>query len=240
VLVLAGDFDPTMALSRIKHYFEAIENPEAKAIQQPEFEEPANIGERRELVDSELVPLPAVFYAYRIPAEGSREYMALDLLTTIVSSGESSRLYRSLVYDRQIASEAAAYVDGREMPGLLYILAVHSSPDGGTDELETALEVIINDLVEHGVSDVELRKAKNKTEAMFVASRVTMHGKADQLAHAALMFNDAGRVNCLLDEYNSIAVEEIRTAAERYLDVANRCTVVYSINPNVPIEQMNP
>ncbi len=240
VLVLAGDFDPSIALSRIKHYFGEINNPEAHAIHQPEFDESTNIGERRELVDSEPVPLPAVFYAYRIPAEGSREYLALDLLTTIISSGESSRLYRLLVYDQQIASEAAAYVDGREMPGLLYILAVHSSPDGGTDELETALEAIVRDLVEHGVSAEELQKAKNKTEAMFVASRVTMHGKADQLAHAALMFNNAGRVNHLLEEYNSITIDEIRAAAERYLAVANRCTIVYSMNPNVPIEQMNP
>jgi predicted Zn-dependent peptidase len=236
VIVLAGDFEPGHALDRVKYYFGGIQNGNLGTITQPPFDEAALLSEQREIVDSEPVPLPAVFYAYRIPAEGTREYFALDLLTNILSSGESSRLYRSLIYDMQIASEAAAYVDGREMPGLLYMLAVHSSPDGTTQELEAAIESIVTDLIAHGVSEEELEKAKNKTEAMCLASRVTMHGKADQLAHAALMFDDAGRVNGLLDEYNSITLEEIRAAAERYLRVDNRCTIVYTMNQNLPIE----
>ncbi len=70
------------------------------------------------------------------------------------------------------------------------------------------MESIISEIIANGVRSEELQKAKNKTEAMFVASRVTMHGKADQLAHASLMFQDAGRVNRLLDEYTSITLEE--------------------------------
>ncbi len=207
VLVLAGDFEPTQALARVEHYFGGISNGHSNALVPPPFNEPELNGERREIVDSEPVPLPAVFYAYRIPPEGSREFFALDLLTNILSSGESSRLYRTLVYDLQIASESAAYVDAREMPGLLYLFAVHQSPDGQSNELESAMESVISDIITHGVSAEELQKAKNRTEAMCVASRVTMHGKADQLAHAALMFADAGRVNSLLDEYNSITLE---------------------------------
>ncbi len=233
VLVLAGDFVPAHALARAEYYFGGISNPSSGAIVQPPFDEAPLAGERREIIDSEPVPLPAVFYAYRIPAEGSREFIALDLLTNILASGESSRLYRTLVYDMQIASEAAAYVDGREMPGLLYLLAVHSSPDGTTEELEAALGTMIGDLVMHGVTAEELQRAKNKTEAMCVASRVTMHGKADQLAHAALMFQDAGRVNELLDEYNSITLEETRIVAERFLRADNRCAVVYTMNKNL-------
>ncbi len=232
VLVLAGDFVPSHALARVEHYFGGISDASVGTIVQPPFDEPELVGERREIIDSEPVPLPAVFYAYRIPAENSREFLALDLLTNILSSGESSRMYRTLIYDMQIASEAAAYVDAREMPGLLYLFAVHQSPDGTTAELESALETIISDVILHGVSAEELQKAKNKTEAMCVASRVTMHGKADQLAHAALMFQDAGRVNELLEEYNSITLEEIRAVATRYLRVDNRCAVVYEVNRN--------
>jgi zinc protease len=233
VLVLAGDFQPSQALARVEHYFGGISNGHAGALVPPPFNEPELGGERRETIDSEPIPLPAVFYAYRIPAEGSREFFALDLLTNILSSGESSRLYRTLVYDLQIASEAAAYVDAREMPGLLYLFAVHQSPDGQSGELEKALGSIISDIITHGVSAEELQKAKNRTEAMCVASRVTMHGKADQLAHAALMFADAGRVNSLLDEYNSITLDEIREAAARYLRKDNCCAVVYELNRNL-------
>ncbi len=130
VLVLAGDFDPSHALGRIQHYFGGISNRRTDALVQPPFDEAELNGEHREIVDSEPVPLPAVFYAYRIPAEGSREFLALDLLTNILSSGESSRLYRTLVYDMQIASEAAAYVDGREMPGCFICLPFILRPMG--------------------------------------------------------------------------------------------------------------
>ncbi len=239
VLVVVGDFEPIHALARIEHFFGGIQNPRLNAILQPPFDDPELGGERRETIDGEPIPLPAVFYAYRIPAEDSREFIALDLLTNILSSGESSRLYRTLVYDLQIASEAAAYVDGREMPGLLYLFAVHTTPDGSTEELETAIDRIVRDLIAHGVTVEELQKAKNKTEAMCVASRVTMHGKADQLAHAALMFDDAGRVNNLLDEYNSITLEEIRAVAKRFLLKENRCAVVYEMNRNLPTEHIN-
>jgi zinc protease len=236
VLVLAGDFDPSHALERIRHYFEGIPNAPSVPIVQPPFDEPEFLEEQREIVDSEPIPLPAVFYAYRIPSEGSRECHALDLLTTILSSGESSRLYQSLVYDLQIASEASSFVDGREMPGLLYLYAVHSTPDGGTQELEAAIEQIIGEVISKGITSEELQKAKNKTEAMTVASRVTVNGKADQLAHTALMFGDTGRVNTILDEYNSIKMEEIRAAAERYLRPANRCAVLYHLNRALPQE----
>ncbi len=226
VLVLAGDFDREQAVERIGNYFGSIPNA-AAAIIQPPFEDPDLSNERREIVDSEPVPLPAVFYAYRIPPEGSREHLALDLLTDILSSGESSRLYRKLVYELQIASEVASYVDGREMPGLLYLYAVHREPDGSTDELEVALNEVVSEVVLHGVREQELQKAKNKVEARTIASRVTMQGRADQLAHAALFYQDAGRINTLLNEYHSVTLDEVREAAERYLRSSNRCSVLY-------------
>ncbi|HEX5317476.1 MAG TPA: pitrilysin family protein, partial [Candidatus Kapabacteria bacterium] len=80
VLVLAGDFDPKHARERIRQYFEPIPNT-APPIIQPPFDDPDLLEERREIIDSEPVPLPAVFYAYRVPPEGSREFLALDLLT---------------------------------------------------------------------------------------------------------------------------------------------------------------
>lgn len=231
-LVLAGDFEPEQALASIRTYFEGIPNAPTVPIVQPPFDEPELLEERRETIDSEPVPLPGVFYAYRIPPEGSREYFALDLLSSILSSGESSRLYQTLVYDMQIASEAAAFVDSREMPGLFYLYAIHREPEGQIAELEKALENVIAEIHEHGVLPEELQKAKNKMEAMIVASRVTAQGKADQLAHAALMFGDAGRVNSILDEYNSITLEEIKSVAARFLRPERRCTIVYELKPS--------
>jgi zinc protease len=226
VLVLAGDFEPEQARERIDRYFGSIPNTAAPIVQPP-FDDPDILEERREIVDSEPVPLPAVFYTYRIPPEGTHKFLALDLLTDILSSGESSRLYRKLVYELQIASEVSAYVDGREMPGLLYLYAVHREPDGTTDELEMALNAVLSEVARHGVTERELQKAKNKVEARTIASRVTLQGRADQLAHAALFYADAGRVNTLLEEYGRITMEDIREAANLYLQKTNRCTVLY-------------
>ncbi|HEX5317440.1 MAG TPA: hypothetical protein VFX22_12395, partial [Candidatus Kapabacteria bacterium] len=94
-------------------------------------------------------------------------------------------------------------------------------------ELEAALQEVISEVILHGVTERELQKAKNKVEARTIASRVTMQGRADQLAHAALFYEDANRVNTLLDEYGRVTLEEVRQAAERYLRSSNRCSVLY-------------
>jgi predicted Zn-dependent peptidase len=226
VLVLAGDFQRERAFQLIERYFGGI--PRGKmAVVHPLFDEAPQLVERREIVTDEPVPLPAVFYAYGIPEESSREYLALDLLTDVLASGQSSRLYKRLVYDLQIASEASSFVDGREMPGLLYVYAIGREPDVEISELERAIEETIAEISQHGITESELDKAKNKTEARHVASRVTVQGKAEQLAHAAMFYQDAGRVNSILDEYRSISVEEVRQAAAQFLTRSNRSTIVY-------------
>lgn len=228
VLVLAGDFDPKEALSKVKKYFESLPAI-GDEIVPPLFDDPPFESERREIINSEPIPLPAVFYGYRVPGENSREYYALDLLAGILSNGESSRLYKKLVYELQIASEAAAYVDGREMPGLFYLYAISSDPENGTSPLERTIADILEDIILHGVKAEELQKAKNKTESMVVASRLTVEGKADQLAHAALMLGNTDRVNSILADYQSIALEEIQAVAARYLKESNRVALVYHL-----------
>ena len=225
VLVLTGDFRSEEATALIKKYFEDI--PRGSEIKRPYFDEPDRTVEQREEVTDEEVPMPAVFYGYRIPPDGSRDFMALDLLTDILSSGQSSRLYRRLVYEMQIGSEVSAFVDGREMPGLLYLYAFASDPAIETEALEAALQAVIEVVIAEGVTAQELQKAMNKTESRMIASRVTVQGKADQLAHSFLFFGDTSRANTMLEEYRSITVEDVRRAAEQYLQPSKRSTVIY-------------
>lgn len=234
-LVLSGDFDPSEAEQLIQKYFEEIPAG-PKSINRPEYSEPEQIEERRDIITTEDVPLPAVFYGFKIPPDGSREFMALDLLTDILSSGQSSRLYRKLVYGEQIASDVSAFVDGREMPGLLYLYAISSSPEVSTEQLEESLEAAIEEVMTESVTEAELEKAINKTEARLIASRVTVQGKADQLAHAYLFYGDTGRVNSTLDEYRSISIQDIRTAATKYLKPNQRATVIYKLQEGQTID----
>lgn len=235
VLVLAGDFDPARAEALIRAYFEEIQ-PSTSPIKRPQFEDPEQTEERREVVNNEDVPLPAVFHGYRIPADGTRDFQSLDLLTDILSSGQSSRLYRKLVYEQQIASEVSAFVDAREMPGLLYLYAFAAEPSISTDQLERSIEQVLKELIEQGIEPAELEKAINKTEARMIASRTTVQGKADQLAHAYLIYRDTKRVNSVLEEYRSITPHDIVVAAKKYLASTRRSTIVYSTEERLLVD----
>jgi zinc protease len=226
VLVLVGDFEPARAKTLIERYFGSIPDRQP-LIERPKFLDPEPTKERRETITDEPVPLPGVFYGFRIPAEGTKEFFALDLLTDILSSGESGRLYRKLVYDLQIASETSSYVDGRECPGLLYAYAIANEPDCDLTTLEKALESVLIEIAREGVTDAELQKAKNKTEARTVAGRVTLQGVADQLAHAATILGDPDFINVVLDRYREITTEDLKQVAQKYLVTTNRSTLIY-------------
>lgn len=225
-LVVSGDIDPIEAKETIEQYFGPIPAT-PKPIARPTFNEPEQLAERREVVNDEAVPLPAVFYAYRMPAEGTKDAIALDIATDILSTGRSSRLYQRLVYQGKLASEVSAYVDLREMPGLVWFYAVANSPEEPISDIEFALEEVIASIRTDLVTEHELQKAKNKMEMRLVASRVTASGKADQLAHARTFFGDTDRVNTIVGEYTAITTEDIRAAAAAWLNPTQRCAVVF-------------
>lgn len=226
VLVLTGDFKEADARKMIERYFGGIPSHN-DSFTRPEYNEDTQQTERREIINNEAVPLPAVFYTYIMPSEGTEEAIALDLLTDILSTGRSSRLYQKLVYQDQVASDISAYVDLREMPGLLWIYAVANEPENEIAPIEIAIEKVISEIRSTGVTETELQKAKNKTEMRLVASRVTASGKADQLAHARVFFGDTGKANSVIDKYLSVTTEDIRKAAAKYLLPEKRCTVIY-------------
>jgi zinc protease len=235
VLVLAGNFDREQAIRRIEDYFGSIAFGTPKIVR-PLYDEPEQRKEERVVVTDEPVPLPGVFYAYKIPEETSRDYLVLDLLTEILATGQSSRMYRKLIYEDQVASEASSYVDGREMPGLCYIYAIARDPESGVDVLEKSLEAVLDEIKANGVTEAELEKSKNKTEARMISSRLTVQGKADQLAHAAIMYGDPDKVNTILEEYRSITVDDVRRVAIAYLTRENRSTVVYEVSDELELE----
>lgn len=234
-LVLSGDFERDQAKNLIEKYFGDIPGTN-RPMHRPEYAEPRQAKEQRAVVRDEPVPLPGVFYAYKIPEETSREYLALDLLTEVLATGRSSRMYRKLIYEMQMASEASSYVDGREMPGLCYVYAVARDADMTVEMLEEGLEGVLDEIKTGGVTEAELEKSKNKTEARLISSRLTVQGKADQLGHAAVIYGDVNRVNTILEDYRSITAEEIRAVANKYLTTENRSTVVYEIEKNVEVE----
>ena len=226
VLVLSGDFKEADARKMIEGFFGNIPEQHGK-FERPAYNEDEQHSERREVVTKEAVPLPGIFYAYQMPPEGTDEAIALDLLTDILSTGRSSRLYQKLIYQDKCASDISAYVDLREMPGLLWIYALANEEDDEIPPIEIAIEKVLLEIRSNGVTEIELQKAKNKTEMRLIASRISASGKADQLAHARVFFNDTSIANSIIDRYLSITTEDIRKAASKYLLPEKRCSVIY-------------
>jgi zinc protease len=226
VLVLSGDFHEADARKMIEGFFGNIPEQNGK-FERPIYNEDEQHSERREVVAKEAVPLPGVFYAYQMPPEGTDEAIALDLLTEILSTGRSSRLYQKLVYQDKCASDISAYVDLREMPGLLWIYALANEEDDEIPPIEIAIEKVLLEIRSNGVTEIELQKAKNKTEMRLIASRISASGKADQLAHARVFFNDTSIANSIIDRYLAVTTEDIRKAAAKYILPEKRCSVIY-------------
>lgn len=213
VLVVAGDIDITETKKLIGRYFGEI--PQGKDILRIKEVEPPRNKQVREIVEDN-VPLPGVFLAYNTCAEGNSDYFATDLLTDVLGSGESSRLYKSLVYEQQIASSVAAYLDAREHPGILVIYAI-ANPNITAQQLENALNIEIEKIKNEKIGERELEKVKNTVESSFVRSLQTVQSKADRLAHYAAFYGKPDMINSVINNYLAVTSDEIQNSAKKYL-----------------------
>lgn len=229
VLSIAGDFDLQQARDLVEKYYGDVPKGTAP-FNRPPFTEPEQTEERREVVRGESVPLPAAFWAYRIPPDGSRDALALDLLTDVLASGQSSRLYRKLVYEKKAASEVSAYVDVREMPGLAWFYGVGNTPEADISTVEALMEEVIANVRDGGITDEELTKVKNRTEMRAAAGRVRVFSKAEMLAHAHIFWHDTNRYNTILEDYLSITKEDIVRVARTYLVPEKRNAVIFEVS----------
>jgi zinc protease len=170
------------------------------------------------------VPLPAVFVGYRTPPERDDDFIALDLLSDILGSGESSRLYQSLVYAAHRAGQASSWVDGRDGHGMFvaYAMAV---PGTGAGELEDAIDKEIRRVARDGIGEAEMEKTRNRVEAAFYQSMQTMSHRADRLAHYALFHDDPAVIHSMLDRYRRCGAGDIRRAAERCVASDGRAVI---------------
>jgi zinc protease len=221
-LVIAGDFEPTRTLQWIERYFGAI--PSGAAISREVPREPPQTAERREVAYDAKAPLPAVILTYHVPAARSPDLYALKVASRILSAGESSRLYRKLVYERQIAVETSGESFELEDPGVFFFTAFMQEgqkPETG----EAALQEEIDRLRADAVPAEELAKAKNQIVAELVFERETAQEKATAIGNAAVIMGDLSQVNHELDFYQKVTAADIQRVARLYFTPQNRTTV---------------
>ena len=228
VLVITGDIEMESTKKLVQKYFGEI--PGSGTIPRVHTVEPPRTAQKREVVPDN-VQLPAVFIAYNICAEKDPDYFPLDLLSDVLSTGTSSRLYRSLVYEQQLANSVSTYVDAREHPGLFYIMAF-ANPGVTPEKIEDAINKEIEKLKKESVSDVEVQKVKNKFEASYYGSLQSVQAKADRLAHYATFYGRPSMINSIITDYLNVSAKEIRDVAAKYLRPENSVALHY-----IPKEQ---
>ena len=224
VLSIAGDFNIEEAKKNIALYFAEI--PRGKTpIVRPNIVEPPLGGEVRDIIEDN-VQLPLILQAYRTPKQGTEDYYTFNVLSTILSGGESSRMQKILVNKSQQALAAAAFPFALEDAGMFIVYALPNMGNS-VDKLENSMDSIITDLKNNLVSEKEFQKVMNQIQSNFVQKNSSMAGIAESLANYEVYFNDANLINNEIDRFKKVTREDLQKAANKYLNKDNRVVLTY-------------
>lgn len=225
VLTVVGDVTPTQVRTLAEEYFGAIPPGSDVPPLPPVPGAPRTDGERRLELADPLAQLPRIWMAYNTPPADHPDTYALDLLASVFSGGESSRLERRLVQEEQAALAVAAFNRDRLAGGMLTIGAI---PNVGV-AIERVEELVATEIValqDAGVTERELRKAKNQERADAVADRLRVQSKGNLLQIARLHYRDPFRANDQVERYEAVTPEDLRRVARTYFTSENRTVVI--------------
>jgi len=213
VLSIGGDFDPKEAKALVEKYFGAI--PKGKDIVRPN-PGPASIPANIYKINEDRVQLPRLYLSWHSPADFTREDAVLTVLARIMSTGKNSRLYKSLVYDKQIAQSANASASSVEIAGMFQI-TVTAKPGRNLTELKTVVDSVLAEVLAKGVTAKEIEDALAGVESGIVNRAATVLGKANSLANYYCQTGDPSNINKQWDLYKGITPDEVLTTAKKYL-----------------------
>lgn len=223
-LSIAGDITPAQTKALIAKYFGGIPKG-TKAIPRPTVVEPVKTAEVRDTV-WDNIQLPGVIMAYHMPAQGTPDYYAVDMLSTLLSKGKSSRMQKSIVDKQQKALFAGAFPLPSEDPGLALMFGITNMGVTPTD-LEASMNAEFDKVKNELISEEEFQKLRNQTENDFISNNTKQVGIAENLANYQVYFKDANLINTELDRYMKVTREDIQRAAQKYLTKENRVVLYY-------------
>jgi len=223
-LSIAGDIEIEEAKKLIKDYFGPIPKG-GQEIPRPDIVEPEQKEEVRDTI-YDNIQLPAVIQAYHMPAQGTEDSYALEMLSTALSGGQSARMYKSLVDEQQKALQVAAIPFSSEDPGL-YLLFGLPTIGGDLNELENAMDAEIKKVQEELISEREFQKIRNQKENDFISGNSRMTGIAESLANYHVYYGNANLINKEIDRYMKVTREDIKRVANEYLTEDNRVVLYY-------------
>lgn len=224
VLVVAGDIELDQTKKMISDYFSEIPKGEEIVRNYPK-DQPIIKALEAEAFDPNI-QIPALFTAYRIPEKTSRESRILNMISTYLSDGKSSKLYRRLVDEKKMSLQVAAFNMSLEDYGVYVIFSLPIGEIPLTDlrdEIDIEIEKLQNELI----SEKDYEKLLNKFESDFVTNNGSVQGIANSLAEYYAIYNNTDLINSEIDIYRSISREEIKQVANKYLRPNQRLTLNY-------------
>lgn len=231
VLSIAGDLDIEEAKQMINKYFKDIPKSK-KPVYRPKIVEPPLAAEIRDTI-YDNIQLPGVFQVYRIPAQGTDDFYAVSMLSTLLADGQSSRMYKSIVDDQQKAVAIGNHPFSLEDPGIAIAYGIVNM---GTpaEELEAAMDMEIEKIHNELIGEREFQKLRNKVENDFITANSDMQSIAATLANYHIFFDDANLINTEIDKYLAVTREDIQRVAKKYFHKDNRVTLIYLPKPQNP------
>jgi len=226
VLSIAGDFDPRQARAAVERYFGPIPPGPGKP-PLPDMSLPPVLGERLRETVYDDVALSRVFLAFRSPVFGSDDYYAASVCAAILGMRRGSRLYRSLVREQQLAQDAGAFTYDLAKGSDLLVIDATARPGVDSDALERAIEAVVDQLREEGVTTEEVERAQALIESDFIRGMQLAGERADQLSKFATFFGEPRLVNEQLDRYRAVRPADVDAFARARLGADNRASLIY-------------
>jgi len=223
-LVVAGDINVAEAKRMIQNYFGSI--PRGNEVQRVNIKEQPITKQIDAVAYDTNIQIPAVVHAYRTPSMTTRESRVLDMVSTILSTGRSSRLYRKLVDEQKIALQVAAFNFSQEDYGM-YITFALPLNNATLEDITKSIDEEIVKLQNELISEEEFQKLQNVFENNFVNANATVAGIANSLAMYQRFHGDTNLINTEIEIYRSITRDEIREAARKYLNPNQRLRLEY-------------
>jgi len=228
VLSIAGDIDIAETRKLVDKYFSTIPI-KTEDIYRPSIIE-AELGSASIDTVYDNIQLPAVITTYRIPALGTKEFYAVNMLNTLLSGGASSRLNKALVDEQQLALFSGGFPFELEDPGVAITFGI-ANMGVDVNDLQTGIDAEIQKARTELISEKEFQKLRNQVESSFITGNARIAGIAESLANYYMYYGETELINTELDRYLAVTREDIRAAAEKYYHPDSRVILHYLPKP---------
>ena len=223
VLSVVGDFKRTELLNLVRKFFDSI--PRQAPPPPVDLSDPQQKAERRETMSDPLARMTQIQIGYKTGNGNAPDQDGLQILSSILQSGNSSRLYQKLTKEKELVVDVGGYLDRRIGPSALLIGAT-VRPDRKVQDVESAIYTEIEQLQKQPVSEVELERAKNAARLGYLQQIRSSQARATILGMNTVKYKDPNLINTRLDRINAVTAADVQRVAQQYLQASNRTVVI--------------